>query len=200
VTLSSVEFTTGKITTHIGNERRLSFLCLQFLPVNDREPRVTSYVLETLPTRLASKSLARAPFQELFKQQLEHLLLTSVRPSCAYSSQGRYTRWTTLVLVFRKLDHVLHDRVTHLVRSPAIKWALVEYQFIRRDTEAPEVTVPCVPFPPNHLRSHVRHATCDTCVHTSFREVDGDIKVRQVGVALGVQEDVVGLYVTGESG
>lgn len=43
--------------------------------------------------------------------------------------------------------------------------------------------------------THVRHAACHAGQHPSLRVMHGDVEVGDVGIALFVQEDVVGLQV-----
>jgi hypothetical protein len=82
------------------------------------------------------------------------------------------------------------------VRTPA-EWSAAKYELIYADAKGPPVDRIRVSALGQNLRRHVRHGASDACKHTTVGVVDGDVEVRQMGMATLIEENVVGLNVTG---
>jgi hypothetical protein len=93
------------------------------------------------------------------------------------------------------LRAVAKDRILELVRVFAVERSAAVQELVGGDAETPPVDAPGVASARDHLGRHVRHRATPGCVHPARGVVHCDVEVGQGGVAISVEEDVVGLDV-----
>ena len=114
-----------------------------------------------------------------------------------HSFQGHDTLFATpLIGVIWEAKWILDDWLRHLLRVSSIEGTFVENEFKSRNTQTPPINLPWITFFADDLWSHVGHTSSDTSVEATFRIVNSNIKICDMGMAHCIQENVIGLQVS----
>lgn len=109
-----------------------------------------------------------------------------------YPFQGPDSCWAAFCVgIFWESQAVLQDGLRHLVGVSSIKWPFVEQEFVGCDAQTPPINTPGIALPSDDLWSHVSHAACHARVHAALRIMNGNVEVGDMGMARGVQQNVI---------